>query len=159
MLNDCLNLKVDNKYNIVIYIKYDLVSTLYMEGYLLSSVYTLHSHPLLLRAKRIFSFSDIVLLKSIKTHLYGTKRKLILTNMWLFFPLTKNNSHNLTVRLARDTWSIFQIMLTNCSAPSIYTTFLWKATYMIKMKVWVCRYSLRHATWTVCRPTLQYWLD
>lgn len=52
-----------------------------MEGYLLCSVYTLNSHPLLLRAKRIFSFSDIVLLKTIKTHLYGTKRKLILTNM------------------------------------------------------------------------------
>lgn len=51
-----------------------------MKGYLLCSVYTFNSHPLLLGAKRIFSFSDIVLLKSIKTHLYGTKRKLTLTN-------------------------------------------------------------------------------
>lgn len=88
---------MDNKYNVVIYVKQDLVCTLYMEGYLLCSMYTLNSHPFLLRAKRIFSFSDIVLLKSIKTHLYGTKRKLILTNMWLFFPLTKNKDHNVQV--------------------------------------------------------------
>lgn len=81
MLNDYLNLKRNNESNRVIYVQQDLISTLYMEGYLLCSVYTLNSHPLLLRAKRIFSFSDIVLLKPIKTHLYGTRRKLILTNM------------------------------------------------------------------------------
>lgn len=55
-----------------------------MERYLLCSVHTLNSHPLLLRAKRVFSFSDIILLKSIKTHLYGTKEKLILTNSFSF---------------------------------------------------------------------------
>lgn len=55
-----------------------------MEGYLLCSVHTLNSHPFLLRAKRVFGFSDIILLQSIKTHLYGTKEKLILTNFFSF---------------------------------------------------------------------------
>lgn len=76
-----------------------------MERYLLCSVHTLNSHPLLLRAKRVFSFSDIILLKSIKTHLYGTKEKLILTN---FFTLTKKQESQLAGKQVRDTWIIFK---------------------------------------------------